>query len=68
MPLDAMKLQTTELLTKRDVMRRASASLRTVDYWLQRGVIPYVKLGKLVRFVPDDVEKFIQAHRIGGAK
>jgi len=51
------KIQTAELL---------NISLRTLDNKLKAGVIPHVRLGKLVRFIPSDIEKYIQGHRIGG--
>jgi hypothetical protein len=54
------------LWTKEDLIRRTKFCLRSVDYWIETGQLPYVKIQRGVRFVPSDVEKFIQAHRIGG--
>jgi len=51
------KIQTAELL---------NISLRTLDTKLKAGAIPNVRLGKLVRFIPSDIQKYIEAHRIGG--
>jgi excisionase family DNA binding protein len=51
------KIQTAELL---------NISLRTLDNKLKAGVIPHLRLGKLVRFIPSDIENYIQAHKIGG--
>jgi Helix-turn-helix domain len=54
------------LWTKDDLIRRTRFSLRSVDYWIEKGQLPYVKIQRGVRFIPSDVEKFIQSHRIGG--
>ena len=54
-----------ELLGKRDVAKRCGVAPRTLDSWITSKRIPYVKFGKLVRFIPADLDKFIAAHRIG---
>jgi excisionase family DNA binding protein len=64
-----MKLQETSsynLLDKIETAERLRISLRTLDNRIKAGTIPFVRLGKLVRFIPSDIEKFIEAHRIGG--
>jgi hypothetical protein len=61
-------VERSPLLTKADVAHRAKCGRRMINYWMQRG-LPYVKLSpRMVRFVPGDVEAFLQSHRIGGAK
>jgi excisionase family DNA binding protein len=55
-----------KLLTKLDVARLAQYSLRSVNYWISTGALPYVKFGRGVRFLAAAVEKFIQSHRVGG--
>jgi len=57
-----------ELLDKPQVCRRLRISLRKLDYDLHAGVIPHIKLGRTVRFVPDDIERLINSRRIGGSK
>jgi len=63
-----MKMQDTSgnLLDKIETAERLRISLRTLDNRIKAGTIPFVRLGKLVRFIPSDIEKFIEAHRIGG--
>lgn len=58
---------TTGLLDTEDVARRAKVCERTVTYWRDRkkDPLPHVRLGRAVRFIPEDVEAFIRAHRIG---
>ena len=62
----ATTLSSDQLLTKEDVARRAQYSLRSVNYWMETGLLPYVKLGRGVRFLASDVEAFIRSRRIGG--
>ena len=59
-----------QLMTKKDVARRAKCSERTVGYWIamEKGGLPYVKLGRLVRVIPSDYERWQQSRRIGGWK
>ena len=64
-----MKMQETSsynLLDKVETAQRLRISLRTLDNRIKAGTIPFVRLGKLVRFIPSDIEKFIEAHKIGG--
>ena len=54
------------LLTKAQAASRAEVGQRTINNWMARGILPYVKLGsRAVRFLPQDVEKFILDRRIG---
>jgi excisionase family DNA binding protein len=61
-----MNTQTETLFDKREAAHKLRCCVRTLDYRLKRGQIPFVKLGKNVRFIPADIEAYIQAHRIGG--
>ena len=35
----------------------------TLYAWAEQGTIPYLKLGRLLRFDPDEIEVWLQAHR-----
>jgi len=61
-------MQTQDLLDKKQAARRLRCCQRTLDYRLRLGEIPFVKLGRHVRFIREDLEKYILAHRIGAAK
>ncbi len=52
------------LLGRPETAKRIACSLRTLDAKIKRREIPYVKIGKLIRFIPADVQKFIDDHRI----
>jgi excisionase family DNA binding protein len=46
------------LLSKRGLAPRLQISVRTVDEWMRKGRIPFLKIGKSVRFrLPDVLEK-----------
>ena len=57
-------MTTQNLLTKRDLASMAKVYPRTIDNWMARGWLPFLKLGKSVRFLPSDVQKFIESHRV----
>ena len=52
-------------LTEKDVAARTRLKLPTLrnHRHLSKG-IPYIKVGRSVRYDPDDVENFMQRHRI----
>ena len=54
------------LLSKTQAAQRLGVSVRNLDYRVKDGSIPFVKIGRLLRFIPSNIEKFIEAHRIGG--
>ena len=52
------------LLTKRGLAPRLEISTRTLDDWMKRGWVPYIKIGKSVRFRLADVLEKLNAHRV----
>jgi len=52
------------LLSRRLAAQRLGLSLRTLDNRLKGGQLPYVKLGHLVRFKPEDLTAYIEQNRI----
>jgi excisionase family DNA binding protein len=45
-----------DFIDKLEVSRRLGTRPRTVDAWMRRGLLPYYKLGKAVRFKWSEVE------------
>ena len=43
-------------IDKREVGRRTQMRPRTIDDWMQRGLLPYYKVGRSVRFKWSEVE------------
>jgi excisionase family DNA binding protein len=54
--------RTEPLLRPEAVARLLACSPKTVYAWAASGLIPSVRLGRLVRFRPGDVWRFIEAH------
>jgi excisionase family DNA binding protein len=46
---------------KTEVARRLNKTLRTVDNWMKRGLLPYYKIGRSVSFKWSDVETHLKA-------
>ncbi len=53
------------LLTKFDISSRLRISTRSVDEWMRKGRIPYIKIGeKTVRFRWEDVLEKLNSYRV----
>ena len=46
-----------ECLTKRQIAARMKVTTRTIDAWMQKGLIPYRKIGRTVRFMSGEVDE-----------
>jgi excisionase family DNA binding protein len=47
---------------KPEVARRLNKTIRTVDNWMKRGLLPYYKIGRSVAFKWSDVETHLIAN------
>jgi excisionase family DNA binding protein len=52
------------MLKKSEVAEEYQVSQRTVSYWMSRKVIPYVRIGNVVRFDPDEVKKALAGYAV----
>jgi excisionase family DNA binding protein len=53
------------VLTRQELAEHLKISLRTVEEWQRRGVLPYIKVGKIVLFHwPDVVEHLRKNFRV----
>lgn len=52
------------LYTKKDLMKLFSVTEKTINRLMESGTLPYVKLGRSVRFVPDDIEQAIKRQTV----
>ena len=48
------------LIDKTELARRVGRKVRTVNYWMAQGRIPYFKVGQAVLFKWSDVEAHLQ--------
>jgi excisionase family DNA binding protein len=51
-----------DFITKVEVAKRLNKTLRTVDNWMKRGLLPYFKIGRSVAFKWSDVETHLANH------
>jgi excisionase family DNA binding protein len=52
------------LVDKREAARRLSKSVRTVDAWMKRGRLPYIKVGRSVLFRWGAVLEKLESFRV----
>ena len=53
------------VLTEQELATRLSLSVATLRAWRRRGVGPrFVRFGRAVRYLVDDVEQFVSASRV----
>jgi excisionase family DNA binding protein len=56
---------TTRYLDKNQAAAALGISTRTLDSWINRRLIPYLKIGRTVRFDPDDLRAtLLKQHRV----
>jgi excisionase family DNA binding protein len=47
-------------ITKKEVALRVKKTVRTIEHWQRKGILPYVKAGQSVLFKWADVERHLQ--------
>lgn len=53
-------------LTIKDVSKMLQIKPATFYVWVAQGTIPHLKLGRLLRFDPDEIEAWLKNHRREG--
>ena len=53
-----------KLLTAKQVSELLEVKISTVYDWVYRGVIPYVKLGRLIRFKKPEIFHWVDSHTL----
>ena len=53
------------VLTKRELAARFRVSGRTIDNWMKRGYLPYIRIGRNVRFRWSEVDRQLADLEIG---
>jgi excisionase family DNA binding protein len=57
-----------KLLTIDDVAKVFSVEPSVVRYWMRTTNIPYVKIGKQIRFDPGDIKVWVEQFKTGQSK
>ncbi len=52
-----------KLLTPEQVAERLQVTVQTIYVWMRSGYLPSVKMGRLWRIHPDDLENFIKSQK-----
>jgi excisionase family DNA binding protein len=53
-----------ELLDEKAVAKRLGVEQKTLQAWRSRGsTLPFLKIGRLVKYAPEDVQQFIESRR-----
>jgi excisionase family DNA binding protein len=50
-------------ITKKEMAARMKVTPRTIDSWMARGLVPYRKIGRTVRFDWDEVREHLKLRR-----
>ena len=53
-----------KLLSPQELSAALSISIETVYAWTSQKRIPYIKMGRLVRFNADEVNKWLERQRV----
>jgi len=54
--------QVEGFISKPEVARRLKKTIRTVDNWMRKGLLPYYKLGRTVAFRWSEIESHTKAN------
>ncbi len=52
-----METQHEDYISKEELVHRLNKPLRTINYWMWRGWLPYYKIGRVVMFKWSEVEQ-----------
>jgi len=61
-PVESPTPDPNGFLTKRELAVRLKMTVRTVENWQRRGILPYMKIGKVVRFHWPEVIQHLKAN------
>jgi hypothetical protein len=53
-----------EILTKKQLAERLHVTVRSLENWQRRGILRYVKIGKIVLFIWGDVLESLKQFRV----
>ena len=57
------------LLSKKDAAKFLQVSVRTVEQWMNRGYLPYYRIGRVVRFRKRDILDYLEhGHLLKGRR
>jgi excisionase family DNA binding protein len=63
-----MNTKEDKLLTKDQLAEKMCVKRRTIDNWMKVGWLPYLKIGKTVRFEFSSVMEKLKSYELGGER
>lgn len=61
-PAPPADLEDSAFLDKRQLAARLNMTVRTIENWQKRGILPYIRIGKVVRFHWPEVVQQLKAN------
>ena len=61
-------LNEQKLVNKRKIAHRYDVSERTIQDWMDRRILPYHKIGYMVRFDPEECDEALERYKRGAKK
>ena len=55
-----------QMMNKEQMAAFAGVTTPTISNWMKSGLVPYLKIGKTVRFDPEAVMKHLHKYKQGG--
>jgi len=53
-----------KLVNKREIAHRYGVSERTIQEWMEKAMIPFYKLGYMVRFEPEECDRALNRFKV----
>lgn len=63
--MSTMSVDALRLMTAKEVAEILAVSEKTVYRWSATGVLPCFRQGRVIRFVPEEIKKFVLDRRDG---
>ena len=56
--------ETEKLLDRQDILQMLHISVRTLQYWRTKGILPYSKIGNKIFYRQSDVEEMLRKNKV----
>lgn len=58
-PLNHKQEGKSKLFTKKEVARQFNVTIQSINEWMRKGILPFVKINSRVFFKAEDIEKLL---------
>ena len=56
------------LINDKELARRIDVTTRTIKNWRDQGIIPFLRIGRRIRFREESIRKLLDKLEVGGGK